>query len=152
MATLKSTQITNDDASPPVRGEFNRNGSALRCVIGTYVLSGSEASADVVQMVKVPKGAIVDIFHSYIKWEDCGTTFTFDVGDGSDDDRYCSGVVGGTASTTLTTTFEESVAVGTFKAEFEYTAADTIDLTLDTVSTPTAAQTIKMWVFYTQNG
>jgi hypothetical protein len=152
MATLYSSQITNDRAAPPVRGEFNRNGSALRCRIGTYVFSGSEAAGDVVQMVNVPKGAIVDIALSYIKWEDMGGTITVDVGDGDDDDRYCSALAMGTASTSSTTTFEESVGAGVYKAEYEYTAADTIDLTLDAATTPTADQTLKMFVFYTMNG
>lgn len=152
MATLKSTQLTNDAASPPVRGEFNRNGSAVRFKLGTYVLTGSELTGDVVQMVSLPKGAIVDIYLSYIKWEDLGGTVTVEVGDGDDPDRYCSALAMGTASTTLTTTFEESVAVGTYKAEHEYTANDTIDLTLTTVTTGGTALSVKMFVFYTMNG
>lgn len=152
MATLLSTQLTNDAASPPVRGEFNRNGSALRYKLGTYALSGSEAAADVVQMVKVPKGAIINQRLSYIEWEDLGTTVTFDVGDGDDDDRYCSAVVGGTASATTVTTFEEARGVAVYTAVKEYTVEDTIDLTLDTVSTPTAGQIVEMHVFYTMNG
>ena len=152
MATLYSTQITNDDASPPVRGEFNRNGSALRCKIGTYDASGSESAADVIQVVKVPKGAIVNSHLSYLIWEDFGTTVTADVGDGGDDDRYCSALALGTASTSSVTTFQEAAGAGVYAAEYEYTAADTIDITLDAVSSPTAGQTLKMFVFYTQNG
>lgn len=152
MATLYSSQITNDRAAPPVRGEFNRNGSALRYKLGTYVFTGNEAAADVVQMVKVPKGAIVNQHLSYIEWEDMGGTITVDVGDGADDDRYCSALAMGTASATTVTTFEEAKGAAAYGAEYEYTADDTVDLTLDASTTPTASQTLKMHVFYTTNG
>ena len=154
MATLYSTQITNDRAAPPVRGEFNRNGSALRYVLGTYTEPATQVmtTGDVIQMVKVPKGAIVNQHLSYIEWEDMGGTITVDVGDGADDDRYCSALAMGTASTTTVTTFEEAKGAAVYGVEYEYTAADTIDLTCDTVTTPTASVTIKMHVFYTMNG
>ncbi len=89
MATLYSDQITNDRATPPVRGEFNRNGSALRVKYATYTMSGSEAAADVLQMIKLPKGSILWPHMSYIWWTDCGGTVTVDVGDGNNDDKYC---------------------------------------------------------------
>jgi len=152
MATLLSTQLTNDAASPPVRGEFNRNGSALRCKIGTYTLAGTEATGDVVQMVSLPKGAIVDQHLSYLKWEDLGGTVTVEVGDGVDPNRYCSALAMGTASTTSTTTFEEALGAGTYGVEYEYTTADTVDLTLTTVTTGGTSLSVKMYVFYTMNG
>lgn len=152
MATLYSSQITNDRAAPPVRGEFNRNGSALRYKLGTYVFTNAETAADVVQMVKIPKGAIVNQHLSYIEWEDMGGTITVDVGDGGDDDRYCSALAMGTASATTVITFEEAKGVAAYGAEYEYAADDTIDLTLDAATTPTADKTIKMHVFYTMNG
>ena len=161
MSTLKSTQLTNDAASPPVRGEFNRNGSALRYALGTWTITAAQVTSEealtagnsIVQMVKVPKGAIVNKHLSYIEWEDLGTTFTFDVGDGDDQDRYCAALVGGTASTGGVTTFEEATGAGVFIAEYEYTAEDTIDLkNTATVDTITAGQILKMHVFYTMNG
>jgi len=152
MATLYSTQITNDRAKPPVRGEFNRNGSALRYKLGTYVFSGAEAAADVIQMISLPMGAIINQALSYLEWEDMGGTITADVGDDGDDDRYCSALAMGTASTSSITTFEEAKGAGVYGAEYEYAAANTIDITLDASTTPTAGQTIKMHVFYTMNG
>ncbi len=154
MATLLSTQLTNDAASPPVRGEFNRNGSALRYLLGTYTEPATQvmATGDVIQMVKVPKGAIVNQHLSYIEWEDMGGTITVDVGDGGDDDRYCSALVMGTASATTVITFEEAKGIAVYGVEHEYTAEDTIDLTCDTVTTPTASVSIKMHVFFTMNG
>ncbi len=161
MTTLLSTQLTADAASPPTRGEFNRNGSALRYKLGTWTITAAQVTSEqgitagntIVQMVSVPKGAIVNKHLSYIEWEDLGTTFTFDVGDGGDQDRYCAALVGGTASTGGVTTFEEATGVGVFIAEHEYTAADTIDLTnTATISTLIAARILKMHVFYSQNG
>ncbi len=161
MSTITSDQIVNDDASPPVRGDFNKNGSALRYKLGTWTITAAQVTSEegvtagnmTVQMVKVPKGAIVNKHLSYIEWEDLGTTFTFDVGDGDDQDRYCAALVGGTASTGGVTTFEEATGVGVFVAEYEYTAEDTIDLVnTATVDTITAAQVLKMHVFYTMNG
>ena len=161
MSTLKSTQLTNDAASPPVRGEFNRNGSALRYVLGTWTITAAQVTSEegltagnmTVQMVKVPKGAIINPTLSYLQWEVLGTTVTFDVGDGDDQDRYCAALVGGTASTGGTTTFEEAGGVGVFIAEHEYTAEDTVDLVnTATISTLVAGRILKMHVFYTQNG
>ncbi len=152
MATLYSTQITNDMANPPVRGEFNRNGSALRCKLGKYTLSGSEASGDVLQMVTIPKGAIVNRHLSYMEWEDPGTTFTVELGDGVDADRYASTWDIKAASATTVVTLEEAVGVAVYHEEYEYTAEDTIDLTLTSVGTPTAGQDINLFIVYTMNG
>lgn len=161
MSTLKSTQLTNDAASPPVRGEFNRNGSAMRYKLGTWTVTAAQVTSEeglaagsmVVQMVELPKGAIVNKHLSYIEWEDLGTTVTFDVGDDLDQDRYCAALVGGTASTGGVTTFEEATGVGVFIAEFEYPAVNTIDLTNTvTIDTLVAGQVLKMHVFYSMNG
>jgi len=161
MSTLTSTQLTNDAASPPVRGEFNRNGSALRYKLGTWTITAAQVTSEntlvagsmIVQMVKMPKGAIVNTVLSYIEWEDLGTTVTFDVGDSGTQDRYCAGLVGGTASTGGVTTFEETGGPGVFIAEHEYTAEDTIDLVnTATIDTLVAGQVLKMHVFYTMNG
>ena len=161
MSTLYSTQITNDNASPPIRGDFNKNGAALRYKLGTWTVTAAQVTSEegvtagnmIVQMVSLPKGAIVNKVLSYIEWEDMGTTVTFDVGDGVTQDRYCAALVGGTASTGGVTTFEETGGAGVYVAEYEYTAADTIDLVnTATISTLVAAQVLKMHVFYTMNG
>ncbi|KKM71363.1 hypothetical protein LCGC14_1431370 [marine sediment metagenome] len=161
MSTLLSTQLTNDAASPPVRGDFNKNGSALRYKLGTWTITAAQVTSEealtagnmTVQMVKVPKGTIINPVLSYLEWEDLGTTVTFDVGDGDNQDRYCSGIVGGTASTGGVTTFEEAGGAGVFIAERVYTAEDTIDLVnTATIDTLVADQVLKMHVFYTVNG
>lgn len=164
MTVLKSTQLTNDAASPPLRGEFNRNGSALRYKLGTWTVTAAQVTSEegvtagnmTVQMVTVPKGAIVNQHLSYMEWEDMGTTVTFDVGDGDDQDRYMAAIVGGTASVTTVQTFEESKGVASLSPttiEYEYTAEDTIDLVnTATISTLVEGQILKLHVFYTMNG
>ncbi len=154
MAILKSTQLTNDAASPPVRGDFNVNGSALRYKFGIYTEPATAVVVinDVIQMVRVPKGAIVNQHLSYIEWEDTGGTMTVEVGDGDDPDRYCSALAMGTASGTTVITFEEAKGIAVYTAHHEYTAEDTIDLTMTAATTPTVSKTIVMHVFYTMNG
>lgn len=161
MSTLKSDQLTNDAASPPVRGEFNRNGSALRYKLGVWTITAAQVTSEegvtagnmIVQMVNLPKGAIVNRVLSHIDWQALGTTVTFDVGDGDDQDRYAAALVGGTASTSSVTTFQEGDGAGVYILPHEYTAADTIDLVnTATISTLVAAKIVQMHVFYTMNG
>ncbi|KKK90308.1 hypothetical protein LCGC14_2724340 [marine sediment metagenome] len=161
MSTLTSDQLTNDAASPPVRGDFNKNGSALRYKLGVWTITAAQVTSEegltagnmTVQMVTMPKGAIVNEHLSYLQWNVLGTTVTFDVGDGDDQDRYMAAIVGGTASTTTVQTFEEAKGVAIFRAVHEYTAEDTIDLVnTATISTLVAGRIVQMHVFYTVNG
>ncbi len=151
MATFYSNKITNDRAAPPVRDDFNKTGSAVRIATATYTLTTSEVATDVIHMVKIPKGAIVQRDLSSLLWSDLATTTcTFDVGDLDDDDRYCASLVGATASAARTT-FEEATGIGIAQADNEYTSEATIVVTLDTVDTLLAG-TIYLKVFYTMNG
>jgi len=161
MSTIKSDQLANDAASPPVRGEFNRNGSALRYKLATWTVTAAQVTSEegatagnmTVQLATMPKGAIVNKALSHVEWEDLGTTVTFDIGDGDDQDRYCSALVGGTASTGGVNTFEERVGPGVYEAEHEYTAEDTIDIVnTATISTLVAGRILKAHIFYTMNG
>lgn len=73
MALLKGTQATRLDPVPTV----NR---ATDCVpiFGDYVVVGTEAQNDVIEIVPLPNGYVpVD---GYVDAEDCGTTFTCDMG------------------------------------------------------------------------
>lgn len=153
MATYKADQLTNDAASPPVRGEFNRNGSAIRVKYATYTMgsTATEVATDVVQMVDVPKGSIIWPQLSYIWWTDCGGTITVDVGDDANDDKYCSALAMGTASTALTL-LTEAATMDVTSLAHENTAIQTVDLTFDTVTTPNTTGVIYIAVFYSMNG
>jgi hypothetical protein len=105
-------------------------------------------------MVNIPFGAIVIRELSTIQWEDMGGTITVDVGDGDDDDRYCQSLVMGTANAARVT-FEETLGVGVpyvHNVTGTSTTLNTIDLTLDTVTAPTATQIITMEVVYVTGG
>ncbi len=152
MATLYSDQRTNDRAAPPVRGEFAFNGAAVRRAYATYTMLGTETAADVIQMVSIPKGARVWREYSNLKHTACATTVTLDVGDGSDADRYIDGLDASGASGTALDTFEDKVGVAVNYTPYEYTAADTIDVTLATLATPNTTGVIQLTVTYTMNG
>lgn len=73
MALLKSTQSTN---GWPAMSASGANGCVP--VFGDYALTGSEAQNDVIEMAPLPAGYVpVDL---YVDAEDCGTTFTLDIG------------------------------------------------------------------------
>ncbi len=151
MTVWYSDQITNRQATPPVMNEFNRVGGRIKMAYGRYAMTGSELITEVLQMVVIPKGSIVWRNLSKITWTDLGGTITIDVGDGGDDDRYCSSLAGSDDCAALTT-FEEAVGAGLDYIPYEYTAEDTIDVKFDAATTPNATGIIYMEVVYTQNG
>ncbi len=149
MATLYSAEITNRDASPPVMTDYNAMDSKLKVAYATYTLTGSEATGDVIQMVALPKGARIWCHLSHIWWDDLGTTFTFDVGDGVDVDRYCEDLVGGTVST-VPVPLTDSVTLTQYT--YEQLADDTVDINCVSVGTPTATSIIRIVVVYSLQG
>ncbi len=153
-ATLRSDQVTNSNAVPPTMNPTNIEGGAVRRSRGTYTFTGSEAAADVIEMVNIPYGAIIIRELSTIQWEDMGVTITVDVGDGDDDDRYCSALVMGTANAARVT-FEEAVGLGVpyiHNVTGTSTTLNTVDLTLDAATAPTSTQRISMEVVYVTGG
>jgi hypothetical protein len=89
--------------------------------------------------IDIPKGAIV--IGGYINVSDA-TTATVDihVGDGATTNRYADNVDGGAAALTALTV-----------TGYKYTAADTIDLLIDTAA-PTAAGAAELVVMYMVDG
>jgi hypothetical protein len=78
MATVKSTQITNLDASPVVREPAHRDGAMLRQNHSAAVISATIPSGDIVHMVRVPSNARVhDVLTSAA---DATTALAADVG------------------------------------------------------------------------
>ena len=112
--------------------------------LGTPITAGT-----VLEAIDLPVGAIV--LSGYLKvltaWAVAGGTATADIGDATDPDRYTNAVIDlmATAGTTVELDIENGVA----GAGFEYTAADTIDLTLVTtvaVSTAGAAELVVTYI------
>ncbi len=153
MAIVYSDLITNRDASPPVMSDQNMYNAGLHVAYATYtVVAGTTlATADVIQMIPVPKGAILWPHLCKITWTAFGSTCTFDIGDGVDPNRYTGVALDGTAtSSTLATTFVTAMDVNV--AKYEYTANDTIDITLVTFATQTDGAIIQMTAVYSMNG
>jgi len=131
----------------------------VKCRIGTWTFTddGAAADGDVLQMVPVPKGAqIIDIL---IAWTDL-TGGTMEVGDGTTADRFFDGLTADDVGrVSMFGGFDnsgaaaEGVCEGEVKANlgYEYTVADTIDITL-TGATVAASDEITMMVLYKVQG
>jgi hypothetical protein len=97
MATLTATRAADDfPAFQP------HSGSGLLCAAyGSYDLAANPSAADVLEMCKVPKGAV--ILFGFLRGEDIDTgaaTLDIDVGTATDTDAFGNfGVLNGTAVT-----------------------------------------------------
>jgi len=133
MATLKA-----DKAQDGVQPRFVHAGSTS--VKFVYSVTASLSSGDVIQLCKVPHGAIVD---GFILVRTGAGQFTAGMGDGGSASRY---LVSATlvANTVITDASIVAAAVG-YQYNLSDDAADqfdTIDLTVQTVTTATAAGVI----------
>jgi len=122
-----------------------REGLDITSVFATHTLTTAEQQADdVVQMVKIPKGAtILDVILTSADI-DSATSAVLAVGDGSDDDRFITG-----------STIGQAGGVERLNAfaglNYEYTADDTIDLNVTTAPGTPVEGVINLCVIYTMN-
>lgn len=128
MATKTATA-----AQSTVAARYDAVGPVTRVV--EYTLNGVSFSAgDVIQMVRVPAGAkFVDFVISWDLLGAAGTSsYTFTgLGDGNDADRYMT-----STSAVTSAVVRMSIPGG---QGYSYSAEDTIDLTVGTVTSGTAA-------------
>lgn len=123
--------------------------AGVGCVAyGEYTLtSAAELGTinNVIEMVRVPAGARIIGMHGYLPDNDGGASFTLDVGDGSDTDRFIAASTVGQAAGWFSTVNMASTGVG-----YKYTAADTIDLLVHAAPASAAATsgTVYLWVHY----
>ena len=94
---------------------------------------------DVVQMVKVQAGTIITSVYLSVDSLDTSTGIVTAVGDGSDDDRFLSGLTIGRSSAA-----GASGAMAHTGHLYQYTADDTIDFKVTTAASGTAAVTGKI--------
>ena len=138
LATFTADTVTNSDPAQV----NNTTKSATITAIGTYLVPGSAGpdDDDVIQMVTIPKGAIV---LQVIVTADGGTTnANFKVGIGSDTDLFIDDVQNDAAIK------ENMIADGNDDGTlYLFTADDTVDLLFDTAG-PTAADTYQLTVTY----
>lgn len=146
MATVSSSKVAD---TVPTRTPHN----GVVAVKATYAVPASgdgTAADDIIQMVKVPKGAtILDVTLTSEDLDSNGTpTIVLDVGDGDDPDRFIDGSnvaqAGGVAR--LGSGVAAAATDGLF---YTYTAEDTIDVKVVTAAATKAAGNITLAVLYT---
>lgn len=144
-STLYSPSCTANSGIQP------RAGIGFCTVSDTYTFLAALVINDVIQMVKIPKGAIIldwilDIPSSGF---DTGTAVVFGVGDGTTPGRFATGCVQGRSSTGAIVRPSSTGSVPG-STQYAYTADDTIDVKITTgPTTGVASGTMKLTVFYT---
>jgi hypothetical protein len=142
MATFTADEAA---ATAPAKGE----GMSGNCkvVVAEYEITAALALNDVVQMVKVPAGAIVS--NVVLATDDLDTNGTpaivLDVGDGGDTDRYIDGSTVGQAGGITDSSNLAIDGIG-----YTYSVEDTIDVLVQVApATGATSGTIKLIVYYT---
>jgi hypothetical protein len=142
MATTTSSQVASGIPLP-----HSPAANALMAVTVSHSIATTELELDdIIQMVKVPKGATVyDVILVSTDVDTNGTpAVKFDVGDGDDDDYYIAastiGQAGGVARAAALTAKPKT-----------YTQDDTIDLHIDTAAATAATGTVSLTVIYSTN-
>lgn len=126
-----------------------RAGLDITSVTETYEAAVALVIDDIIQMVKVPKGAtVLDIILS-VDDLDSGANLVLDVGDGSDDDRFILGTTIGQGGGTVRLGQGITGAAAASPAGYTYADADTIDVHVDTAPAGGGTGTITMTVIYT---
>ena len=135
MATRTSSQVATGISPKGLR-------VGLVAVTGTYsVGAGTSLSAgDVIQMIKVPKGATP----IYVALSNGSGDCLIEVGDGVDADRYITSVTQSSAQPVLRTINSNFVP-------YAYSTDDTIDVTIGTVSVGTITGGFRMTAIYTMD-
>lgn len=134
MATFTTTKTA---AGVQPRGDVD-----LTSVTGEFAVPSGFATNDVVQMVKVPKGATIqEIIIS--SSAGVGATANLSVGDTGNAARYV-------ASTAFTSASLARLGVHAGHG-FVTTADGTIDVTAVSIATPTAGTVIRLTAIYTMN-
>lgn len=123
----------------------------------SYSASATLATADIIQMIQVPKGAVVhDVI---VECDMAGLTVTgtliMSVGDGDDSSRYLSG----SAPSTVVILSNKPIAKPIFRMTgapgYQYSADDTIDITMGgpdaTDDAATASMILKLSVTYSSS-
>lgn len=123
MATLYSTQRTNQRLTPPVKQSPTEKNKSTTVF---FDYTGDAAQNDTLELVVIPKG--VRIKTGFIDFDDFGTSVTLDIGDGTTEDKYLAALDIATAAGTssFANTYarygcgrEETSASFTLTAKFE---------------------------------
>jgi hypothetical protein len=137
MATLTATAAASN-----VPAKYLHNGDIVRVV--DYAFAASASAGDVIQMLRVPKGAIVTNVQAAMIDSPTvhGGVVTVNIGDGNDASAYGAGVVLSGSAVALTSIPSRGMGRS-------YSAEDTIDVTVAAVSAPGASGGVRLVVHYT---
>jgi hypothetical protein len=147
MASVKSVNITNLDATPSVMVDAASNTGSLHVHYDTYE-AASLASASDITIARLPIGATV---HNVIlKCDALGGSSTLKVGDASDDDRYMAAVgtwnVAGQSQSMLAGSSAGAAQTPVTGLGYKITSSTT-DLVI-TTGGATITGSIHLWVHY----
>ena len=118
--------------NPP---RYNYEGMNVRAA--TYTFGAAQSAGDVIQMVPVPKGALIhDVIANYAGLG--GGALTVNVGDGNSATRYNAS----------TSTNAVNVVHATKGTGYSYSTDDTIDVTVGTATSASAGTSIYLAVLY----
>lgn len=124
---------------------------AVKAVFAHPTTGDGTAAGDIIEMVKVPKGAM--ILDMALSSEDIDTnatpTVTLDVGDGGDVDRFIDGTTIGQAGGIVRLGSGVVAAAIDGAHGFVYTDDDTIDIKVVDAAATKAAGNITLTVLYT---
>lgn len=141
MATFTSTACQTSASgfflNPP---KYIENGVIARSAIFTFGLA--QSAGDVIQMVPVPKGAVVhDVIPVFLPGATANVTYG--VGDGGSAGRYLN---------SFSTSGNGAVArLLTAGLGYSYSAEDTIDITIQTAGSASAGGTVRLTVLYSMD-
>jgi len=138
--------FTSNKAATGAQARFVQAGA--NAVYAEYTGTATLSAGDVIQMVKVPKGAIVHdivVTTNVLHAGSTGSAAILLVGDGVDDNRYFD-QVSASGLAVIKSGLEIAANHG-----YEYTAADTVDITVEDLSLSsvgTAAPVFRMSLIY----
>ncbi len=139
MASVKSTNITNLDASPSTLPDAREVSGKLRVFTDTYEASSLAAGSDIT-VARIPTGAkIIDI---KVIADALGGSVTLAVGDSTDPDRYITATAMNTADKVLSLLGDGEIA------GHNYEVTSTTNDILITTAGAAATGTIQSTVIY----
>lgn len=135
MATLTATA-----AEANIPAKYAVNGTITRVV--QYAPTAALSAGDIIQMVKVPSGAVVtDVGYA---WSLSAGVITAMIGDGDNKSAYAAATVFSATSANVRT--NSSVFAGFGRS---YSATDTVDIEITAVSAAPGTAKIRMYIAYT---
>lgn len=140
MATFTSTacQTFNGGGfflTPP---KYIETGVIQKSVI--YTVTTAASQGDIVQMVPVPKGAVIIDINALVL-APVSMTYTLAVGDGNSATRYLASATGGT----------QTIIRATAGLGYSYSTDDTIDVSWTVIGSASISSTVRLSVLYSMD-